>query len=310
MIHDYSSGRKLQPAERLLFSGAARDPRVGGDLRRLRGAADRPGADDRDRDAAGGGRQRALRAGAATRAAPGASAPASGAPPDGDRRGVRGAPAAPRGGRDLHPPGRSRARGGDHRGRLRPRQPGLLRRLGAARGRGRRDRRCARSPSTCPTSARRSRPPASSTRRLGYAAFVDAALAALGIERVHLVLHDFGGPIGLAWAATHADAHRLAHPDRHRHPPRLQVAPAGADLAHPGARRALPGDGDAARLPHLDQPRRAARAPPPLRRTDVRPLRPAHQAGGAEALPGDRRPGRAGARAGRGAVGASIRRRW
>jgi len=39
----------------------------------------------------------------------------------------------------------------------------------------------------------------------GYAAFVDAALAALGIERAHLDLPDFGGPIGLAWAATHAD---------------------------------------------------------------------------------------------------------
>jgi pimeloyl-ACP methyl ester carboxylesterase len=39
----------------------------------------------------------------------------------------------------------------------------------------------------------------------GYAAFVEAALAALGIERVHLVLHDFGGPIGLAWAAGHAE---------------------------------------------------------------------------------------------------------
>jgi pimeloyl-ACP methyl ester carboxylesterase len=39
----------------------------------------------------------------------------------------------------------------------------------------------------------------------GYAAFVDAALAALGIERAQLVLHDFGGPIGLAWAGTHAD---------------------------------------------------------------------------------------------------------
>jgi pimeloyl-ACP methyl ester carboxylesterase len=39
----------------------------------------------------------------------------------------------------------------------------------------------------------------------GYAGFVDAALAALGVERAHLVLHDFGGPIGLAWAATHAD---------------------------------------------------------------------------------------------------------
>ncbi len=39
----------------------------------------------------------------------------------------------------------------------------------------------------------------------GYAAFVEAGLAALGIERVHIVLHDFGGPIGLAWAATHAE---------------------------------------------------------------------------------------------------------
>jgi pimeloyl-ACP methyl ester carboxylesterase len=39
----------------------------------------------------------------------------------------------------------------------------------------------------------------------GYAGFVEAGLAALGIERVHLVLHDFGGPIGLTWAATHAE---------------------------------------------------------------------------------------------------------
>lgn len=42
----------------------------------------------------------------------------------------------------------------------------------------------------------------------GYASFVDAALTALGVERVHLVLHDFGGPIGLHWIAGHAD--RLA----------------------------------------------------------------------------------------------------
>jgi pimeloyl-ACP methyl ester carboxylesterase len=36
----------------------------------------------------------------------------------------------------------------------------------------------------------------------GYARFVGEALAALGIERVHLLLHDFGGPIGLVWAAS------------------------------------------------------------------------------------------------------------
>jgi pimeloyl-ACP methyl ester carboxylesterase len=40
----------------------------------------------------------------------------------------------------------------------------------------------------------------------GYAAFLEEALKALGVERAHLVIHDFGGPIGLAWAAAHLDA--------------------------------------------------------------------------------------------------------
>jgi pimeloyl-ACP methyl ester carboxylesterase len=40
----------------------------------------------------------------------------------------------------------------------------------------------------------------------GYAAFLEQAMTALGIDRVHLVLHDFGGPIGLIWAAMHPDA--------------------------------------------------------------------------------------------------------
>lgn len=40
----------------------------------------------------------------------------------------------------------------------------------------------------------------------GYASFLDRALEALGVERANLVLHDFGGPIGLLWAAAHADA--------------------------------------------------------------------------------------------------------
>jgi pimeloyl-ACP methyl ester carboxylesterase len=40
----------------------------------------------------------------------------------------------------------------------------------------------------------------------GYSAFIGEALAALGIERVHLVLHDFGGPIGLIWAMENPDA--------------------------------------------------------------------------------------------------------
>ena len=40
----------------------------------------------------------------------------------------------------------------------------------------------------------------------GYAEFLGQAMEALGIDRVHLVLHDFGGPIGLIWAALHPDA--------------------------------------------------------------------------------------------------------
>lgn len=40
----------------------------------------------------------------------------------------------------------------------------------------------------------------------GYAAFLGEALDVLGIERAHLVVHDFGGPIGLTWAGTHPDA--------------------------------------------------------------------------------------------------------
>ena len=42
----------------------------------------------------------------------------------------------------------------------------------------------------------------------GYAAFLNDALDELGIARAHLVLHDFGGPWGLEWAAAHPD--RLA----------------------------------------------------------------------------------------------------
>jgi pimeloyl-ACP methyl ester carboxylesterase len=38
-----------------------------------------------------------------------------------------------------------------------------------------------------------------------YAGFIEAARAELGIERVHLVLHDFGGPFGLFWGLQHPE---------------------------------------------------------------------------------------------------------
>jgi pimeloyl-ACP methyl ester carboxylesterase len=39
-----------------------------------------------------------------------------------------------------------------------------------------------------------------------YAEFLHGALRELGIERVHLVVHDFGGPFGLLWGLQHPDA--------------------------------------------------------------------------------------------------------
>jgi pimeloyl-ACP methyl ester carboxylesterase len=39
-----------------------------------------------------------------------------------------------------------------------------------------------------------------------YADFLQGALTELGIERVHLVVHDFGGPFGLLWGLQHPQA--------------------------------------------------------------------------------------------------------
>jgi len=39
-----------------------------------------------------------------------------------------------------------------------------------------------------------------------YAAFIGGALDQLGVERAHLVVHDFGGAFGFCWAAEHPDA--------------------------------------------------------------------------------------------------------
>lgn len=41
---------------------------------------------------------------------------------------------------------------------------------------------------------------------VGYAQHLQGILEALGVRRVHLVLHDFGGPWGLQWASEHPEA--------------------------------------------------------------------------------------------------------
>ena len=40
----------------------------------------------------------------------------------------------------------------------------------------------------------------------GYATHLGAVIDELGLERVHLVAHDFGGPFALTWAATHTES--------------------------------------------------------------------------------------------------------
>jgi pimeloyl-ACP methyl ester carboxylesterase len=52
-----------------------------------------------------------------------------------------------------------------------------------------------------PGFGRADRPPTFDYSVEGYARFLNAALGELGVERAHLVLHDFGGPWGLQWAA-------------------------------------------------------------------------------------------------------------
>ena len=39
-----------------------------------------------------------------------------------------------------------------------------------------------------------------------YAEFIDGALGELGVDRAHLVVHDFGGSFGFCWGAAHPDA--------------------------------------------------------------------------------------------------------
>jgi pimeloyl-ACP methyl ester carboxylesterase len=44
----------------------------------------------------------------------------------------------------------------------------------------------------------------------GYANHLNGALAQLGVERAHLIVHDFGGPWGLQWAVDNPDAYASA----------------------------------------------------------------------------------------------------
>ena len=121
-----------------------------------------------------------------------------------------------------------------------------------------------------------------------HAQFVGRALDALGIERVHLVAHDFGGPWGLAWAAGDPDRfasavllgtgalpgyrwHALARLWRTPHAGELLMAAATRRgfrlLLRRGNPRALP-------RPFVDRMYRRLRPRDPSRRARALPLHP------------------------------------
>ena len=202
MIHDYSSGRKLTPPERMLFSAAARDPKVAATFDKLRDPPGRARQDAGEDDPALDLRQRAARAEAGR-----------------GRRGGRGrAPGANRG-RMSAAAERSRLKAGGTETRLVQAGPAdssealvfvhgnpgsaddweaLVAAAGATGTRA--------VAFDLPDFGETLAPPGFEHSTEGYATFVGEALEALGIERVHLVLHDFGGPIGLAWAMGNPDA--------------------------------------------------------------------------------------------------------
>jgi pimeloyl-ACP methyl ester carboxylesterase len=57
-----------------------------------------------------------------------------------------------------------------------------------------------------PGFGRADKPPGFDYQVSAYAEFLQGALTELGIERVHLVVHDFGGPFGLLWGLQHPQA--------------------------------------------------------------------------------------------------------
>ena len=76
----------------------------------------------------------------------------------------------------------------------------------------------------------------------GYAAHLNGILGQLGIERVHLVMHDFGGAWGLMLGGPAPRSVRERDADQHRRAARLLMASSGQDLAHARPRRGVHGD--------------------------------------------------------------------
>ena len=192
MTSDYSTGRRFNPVERMLFSAAARDGRVADAFAAFGGRSIRPG--DRDFVRLVG---RAIkvsarrRGGAQLEALSGAHADGTATPAcvttthpaiDGLVTPVSsvGEPDADEAVVFVHGNPGSRRDWDDLLTRVAPFARGVA--------------------FDMPGFGRAERPREFSYTVEGYARFLAAALDKLGVERAHLVLHDFGGPWGLEWA--------------------------------------------------------------------------------------------------------------
>jgi pimeloyl-ACP methyl ester carboxylesterase len=100
----------------------------------------------------------------------------------------------------------------------------------------------------------------------GYARHLGALLTQLNVRRAHLVLHDFGGPWGLAWALSAPSAVAsltLVNCGL------LSLASLRAALAHADPRRCPDGDDDPRWLPCAHPARQSARTAKGVRRLHV-----------------------------------------
>ena len=197
MTSDYSTGRRFNPIERLLFSAAAKDGRVADEFAAFGGRSVRPG----DREFArlvGRAIRVSARQGGGAQLQPLSGAHADGTPTpacvvttrptiDGLVTPVSsvGDPNSTEAVVFVHGNPGSRRDWDD-----------LLTRVASF----------ARAVALdMPGFGRAERPRDFSYTVEGYARFLGSALDQLGIERAHLVLHDFGGPWGLEWAIGNPD---------------------------------------------------------------------------------------------------------
>jgi len=194
---EYSSGRRFNPMEKLLFSAAARDGRVADRFGAFGGRSIRPN----DREFAllvGSAIKATARRGGAARLQPLAGPHADGTPTPScvttTRPTIDGlvTPVSSVGDPDsgeaivfVHGNPGSRRDWDDLLSRVAPFARGVALDM--------------------PGFGHAERPPDFSYTVEGYARFLSAALDVLAIERAHLVLHDFGGPWGLEWAIGDPD---------------------------------------------------------------------------------------------------------